>query len=108
MAASHYRFYYQRDRQTFAVLECDRTARNPKPFQDRPPESDQVTPYDERHFVTQIRLLDADAAGVDWREAVRYSGLILMAATVPVRSMMRIARARWMTTTGYRDLLSRS
>ena len=40
-------------------------------FEDCPPESAQVTAYDERHFATYLRLLDADEEGADWREAVR-------------------------------------
>ena len=41
------------------------------PFDDSPPVSARVTPYDERHFVTYLRLLDAADEGADWREAVR-------------------------------------
>ncbi len=33
------------------------------PFDDRPPETTRVNDYDERHFVTYLRLLDADAEG---------------------------------------------
>ena len=29
------------------------------------------TPYDQEHAVTYMRILDADAAGADWREVVR-------------------------------------
>ena len=32
-------------------------------FEDRPPESAQLTAYDERHFATYLRLLDADEEG---------------------------------------------
>ena len=38
------------------------------PFEDRPPADDRVTAYDERHFVTYLRLLDAAEEGADWRE----------------------------------------
>ncbi|WP_190287409.1 hypothetical protein [Novosphingobium sp. LASN5T] len=41
------------------------------PFEDSPPLSDTVTPYDERHFVTYLRLLDAADEGADWTEAVQ-------------------------------------
>ena len=35
-----------------------------------PPDSDKIMPYDQRHFVTYLRLLDA-ATGIDWREITR-------------------------------------
>lgn len=77
-------------------------------FQDRPPESDRLTAYDESHLALYIRLLDAAAEGADWREAVQ----ILFALDPdrdPDRARMihdsHLARARWMTTTGYRELL---
>lgn len=77
-------------------------------FQDRPPESDRLTAYDESHLVLYIRLLDAAAEGVDWREAVQ-----ILFELDPDRDPDRarrihdshLARARWMTTTGYRELL---
>ena len=77
-------------------------------FQDRPPESDRLTAYDESHLAAYIRLLDADAEGADWREAVQ----ILFGLDPdgdPDRARMvhdsHLARARWMTTRGYRELL---
>ncbi|MHB1218054.1 MAG: DNA -binding domain-containing protein [Alphaproteobacteria bacterium] len=77
-------------------------------FQDRPPESDHLTAYDESHLSLYIRLLDAAAEGADWREAVQ-----ILFALDPGRDPDRarivydshLARARWMTTTGYRELL---
>ena len=77
-------------------------------FQDRPPESDRLTAYDESHLAVYIRLLDADAEGADWREAVQ-----IIFGLDPERDPERarvvhqshLARARWMTTTGYRELL---
>lgn len=41
------------------------------PFENRPPADDRITAYDERHFVTYLRLLDADDEGADWREAAQ-------------------------------------
>ncbi len=75
---------------------------------DSPPESARVTPYDERHFVTYLRLLDAAAEGADWREVVR-----IVFGIDPERERERarlvhdshLARARWMTEKGYRHLL---
>lgn len=77
-------------------------------FQDRPPDSDRLTAYDESHLAVYIRLLDADAEGADWREAVQ-----IIFGFDPNRDPERarniheshLDRARWMTTTGYRDLL---
>ena len=77
-------------------------------FEDRPPDGLRVTPYDERHLATYIRLLDADADGADWREAVS-----IIFGLDPSREPERaktvhdshLARARWMTEIGYRYLL---
>lgn len=78
------------------------------PFDDRPPQTDRVNPYDERHLATYIRLLDADAEGADWREVV----LIIFGldpAREPERAKIvhdsHLARARWMTERGYQHLL---
>jgi len=78
------------------------------PFEDRPPETERVNAYDERHFVTYLRLLDADEEGADWREVV-----LIVFGLDPVREPDRaklvhdshLARARWMTQCGYRHLL---
>jgi len=77
-------------------------------FEDRPPESAQLTAYDERHFATYLRLLDADEEGADWQEAVR-----IIFGLDPDREPERarivhdshLERARWMTQAGYRGLL---
>jgi hypothetical protein len=77
-------------------------------FEDRPPDGDSVTSYDECHLALYIRLLDAAAEGADWREAVQ-----ILFGLDPGQDADRarrvhdshLARARWMTTTGYRDLL---
>ena len=54
-----------------------------------------------------MRLLDAEATGVDWREAVRAIFGIDPNRSDGARSIYdsHLACARWMTTTGYRDLL---
>ena len=38
---------------------------------DLAPSEPQLTPYDQRHAVTYIRLLDAEADNADWREVAR-------------------------------------
>jgi hypothetical protein len=39
-------------------------------FETRPPQTLRINGYDERHFVTYLRMLDATAEGADWREIV--------------------------------------
>jgi len=77
-------------------------------FEDRPPASAKLTSYDERHLVTYLRLLDAAEEGADWREAVSII-FGLDPAREPERARVvhdsHLARARWMTETGYRHLL---
>jgi hypothetical protein len=77
-------------------------------FDDRPPASDKLTDYDERHLVTYLRLLDAAEEGADWREVVTIifqmdpeQGL----AHAKTVYDSHLARARWMTEQGYRHLL---
>ena len=38
---------------------------------DEVPWADEITSYDEDHFITYLRLLDAEAEGADWREVAR-------------------------------------
>jgi len=81
------------------------------PFELAPPQTDSITPYDEAHFVTYIRLLDANAEGADWREAVHYIFEIDPDAD-PERARQvhenHLKRAVWMTETGYRLLLEKA
>lgn len=77
-------------------------------FDDKPPLSSELTPYDERHLVTYLRLLDAAEEQADWREVVR-----IVFGLDPVQEPERarivhdshLSRARWMTEAGYRQLL---
>ena len=77
-------------------------------FDDRPPQLDRVSPYDERHLASYIRLLDAEAEGADWRQAVAVI-FGLDPEKEPERAKIvhdsHLARARWMTEKGYRHLL---
>ncbi len=80
-----------------------------KPLRDDgPPLTDQVNEYDEAHFATYLRLLDADAEGADWREAVKII-FDIDPDVDPDRArrihQTHLARARWMTKQGYRHLL---
>jgi hypothetical protein len=80
----------------------------PVPLQDEPPTEDHVTAYDEGHLRTYLRLLDARAADAPWEEAARLI-LDLDPVAEPERARMiydrHLARAVWMTESGYRHLL---
>jgi len=80
-------------------------------FEDRAPSDDFITEYDERHFVTYLRILDADDEGADWREVAQIVfGLDAGDDEERARAVHAsyLARARWMTTHGYRHLLDKS
>jgi len=82
-----------------------------QPFAAEPPRSDTLTQYDEQHLVTYLRLLDAAAEGADWREAVRIIFAIDPDQDPDFARKLHdshLARARWMTQAGYRELLARS
>jgi hypothetical protein len=75
---------------------------------DSAPDDPLLTAYDRQHVTTYVRLLDAEAAGADWREVTR---LVLGKDpdAHPDRArkafVTHLARAKWMTSHGYRDLL---
>lgn len=75
---------------------------------DTAPYDPVLTVYDEEHVVTYLRLLDAEAASADWREAARLI-LHIDAVREPERARRafdtHLARAKWMTDQGYRHLL---
>lgn len=76
---------------------------------DEAPVTDAITPYDEQHFITYLRLLDADAEGADWREVAR---IVLHRDPVAEQERSRrcweahLRRAKWMSEHGYRHLLA--
>jgi hypothetical protein len=67
-----------------------------------------LTDYDRQHFVTYLRLLDADDEGADWREVARIV-LHIDPDREPARARTafdsHLARAKWMTEHGYRHVL---
>jgi hypothetical protein len=67
-----------------------------------------LTTYDEQHLVTYWRLLDAEAAGADWKEVTQIV-LHIDPDREPARARnafdSHLARARWMADHGYRHLL---
>ena len=78
------------------------------PVADTAPNAETLTPYDEEHLVTYLRLLDAEADGADWTEVAR-----LLLRIDPSREPAcarrawesHLARAKWMAKHGYRHLL---
>jgi hypothetical protein len=79
-------------------------------FHDVAPVSDELTEYDRAHIKLYMRLLDAADDGAEWAEAVN-----VLFSIDPVQEPERarrvhdshLARARWMTQSGYRQLLQR-
>jgi predicted secreted protein len=76
--------------------------------EDLAPTDTVLTVYDEQHMITYLRLLDADADGTDWREVMQIV-LHIDPAQEPDRAReafdSHLARAKWMTEHGYRQLL---
>lgn len=67
-----------------------------------------LTAYDEEHLITYLRLLDADEEGADWKEVARI--VLHINPDADPEGAKRIfeshlARAKWMTESGYRHLL---
>ena len=75
---------------------------------DTAPSEPRLTDYDRAHLTTYLRLLDAAADNPDWEEAARLI-LGMDAKSQPDRARRaydsHLARAQWMTSAGYRDLL---
>ena len=75
---------------------------------DTAPTDSALTDYDRQHFVTYLRLLDADDEGADWREVARIV-LHIDPDREPARARTafdsHLARAKWMTEHGYRHVL---
>jgi hypothetical protein len=77
---------------------------------DLTPNDPALTGYDEEHLVTYLRMLDTNADGADWREV----SLIVLHID-PGREPDRVrrafdghlARARWMSDSGCKQLLRR-
>lgn len=79
--------------------------------EDEAPTGPDITIYDEEHFMTYLRLLDADKEGADWAEVAQIV-LHRDPAAHPARARRcwesHLARARWMTKTGYRRILEQA
>jgi hypothetical protein len=72
------------------------------------PTSTLLSVYDEQHLITYLRLLDAERDGADWKEVAKIV-LHIDPEREPDRARhaweTHLARARWMTEHGYRNLL---
>lgn len=74
-------------------------------FRDEAPTGDLLTDYDRCNVKLYVRLLDAEADGADWEEAVE-----VLFGIDPVEEPERarkiyethLARAHWMTEHGYK------
>ncbi|KAA0968182.1 DUF2285 domain-containing protein [Aureimonas fodinaquatilis] len=75
---------------------------------DEAPTGNAITVYDERHFVTYLRLLDAKAEGADWKEVAQ---IVLHRDPVAEELQTRrcwqshVERAQWLSREGYRKIL---
>lgn len=78
---------------------------------DEAPSGSVVTVYDEQHYVTYLRLLDASRDGADWREVAR---VVLHRDPVVHEERSRrcweshLARAQWLSGSGYRRILEQA
>ena len=78
---------------------------------DMVPWSEDITSYDESHLVTYLRLLDAEAEKAEWSDVAR---IVLHRDPLAEPERTRrcwedhLARARWMTSKGYRKLLEQA
>ncbi|MBC7152852.1 MAG: DUF2285 domain-containing protein [Rhizobium sp.] len=79
--------------------------------EDVAPTGNDLTPYDERHFVTYLRLLDAKAEGADWKEV---AAIVLHRDPVADELKTRrcweshLERAQWLSREGYKRILEQA
>ncbi len=75
---------------------------------DTAPDAAFLTPYDEEHLITYLRLLDAQSDDADWEEVARVVLHIdpdLEPARAHTAWTTHLARAQWMAKSGYKHLL---
>ena len=78
---------------------------------DLAPMEPDVTLYDEAHFVTYLRLLDAETDGADWAEVamiVLHRDPVMDSNLTKACWESHLARAQWMTKIGYRRILEQA
>ncbi len=70
------------------------------------PSSDIITPYDREHFKLYLRLLDAEEEDVHWKvAAAEIMGLGSDGPSSKSCWQSHLQRAKWMSNSGYRQLL---
>lgn len=70
------------------------------------PKTARVTQYDRKQMEAYIRLLDAEAANVEWADAAHeILGLDPTDQHARTCWQSHLNRARWMTEFGYRQLV---
>ncbi|MDK1389723.1 DUF2285 domain-containing protein [Sinorhizobium sp. 8-89] len=77
-------------------------------FLDEPPQKPALTTYDRQHMKLYTRLLDAAADGATWQEAAAVLfGIDPLLEPVRARKVHdgHLARARWVSESGYRQLI---
>jgi len=78
---------------------------------DLAPTGTEITDYDQRHFVTYLRLLDAKAEDADWKEVA-----LIVLHRDPLAEELRtyqcwqshLERAQWLSREGYRRILEQA
>lgn len=75
------------------------------------PTGDKITAYDEQHFVTYLRLLDAKAEDADWKEVAQ----IVLHRDPAAEELQtyrcwqsHLERAQWLSREGYKRLLEQA
>jgi len=70
------------------------------------PVDDTITPYDRAQFKLYLQLLDAEKQSVDWRTAASdIMSLDPEEASARTCWQSHLKRAKWMSESGYRQLL---
>jgi len=78
---------------------------------DEAPTGNDIKPYDEQHYITYLRLLDAKAEDADWKEVAR---IVLHRDPAADAARTRrcweshLARAQWLSREGYRRILEQA
>ena len=81
-----------------------------KSFLPAPPQSDELTGYDEEHLVTYLRIMDAVDEGADWKEIAQVifgADSMMDEASAKRQFQSHLARAKWISTSGYSHLLNK-
>jgi hypothetical protein len=72
--------------------------------------SDKITLYDQEHFITYARLLDAEADEADWRDAARIILRLDLNKNLEVAKLcwqIHLDRAKWISTTAFQGLIDK-